>query len=306
MDASKVFDLLKRSAPGRAKELGDLFRRLKPRFELDWDSKQIVFCTAPSRNIITLGTKGSCRLQAHAYAASILLTALATPGYVEMTPEERERLYAPADPLLTWAVGRDLQQKLKEIEGHERNLDEIMAGAGAELPSGLLRSLSEQQRVLGNGFFRLATAFTILHELAHLDLNHTYCTGDVSIQQERAADRYAARWLLECPGVSGERRLGCLFAIAIAMIWLTVFNAYLGPSRSRTHPQSYERLYAVLDEFVDQNAGHERLVVGDFTARTLFVHADNAGIEVKAAGLQASPKDQVKYLIDLISKTDPW
>jgi hypothetical protein len=306
IDRSQVVDHLKRCASGRAQELDDLFRRLQPRFMLDRDSEQMVFGTDPSTKTVTLGNRGSCRLQAHAYAASICLTALATPGYIEMTPEERGRLYAPADPLLTWAVGPDLQQRLKEIEGQERNLDEIMSGAGAELPKGVLGSLSEQQRILGDGFFRLATAFIILHELAHLDLNHTYCTGDVSIQQEREADRYAARWLLECPGVTGERRLGCLFAIAIAMIWLTVFNAYLGPSRSQTHPESYERLYAVLDEFVDENADHERLVVWDFTARTLFVHADNARIEVEAAGLQGSPKDQVKYLIDLIAKKTRW
>jgi hypothetical protein len=306
IDRGQIVHHLKRWASGRAQEIDDLFFRLQPRFMLDRASEQIVFAADPSTKTVTLGNRGSCRLQAHAYAGSICLTALATPGYIEMTPEERGRLHAPADLLLTWAVGRDLQQWLHGIEGRERDLDDIMSGAKVELPGKLLGSLSEQQRVFGEGLFRLAICFIILHELAHLDLKHSTCSVDASIRQEREADCYAARWLLEAPGITRVDRLNCLFAVTITMMWLTVLNVYLGPSESQTHPESYERLYDLLDAFIDERSEDERLVVWDFTARTLFVHVDNAGIEVDAAGLQGSPKDQVKYLVGLISKKQPW
>ncbi|MBN2473746.1 MAG: hypothetical protein JXB62_04015 [Pirellulales bacterium] len=306
MDVQRVVDFLKLWAPGRADRLDNLFRRVSPRFRLDREAEEIVFCADPPTHTITLGNRGSCRLQAHAYAAGIWLTAMATPGYLEMASEERKRLCDPADPLLTWAVGRDLQQMLKDVEGHTRDLDEIMVGAGPELPSGLLKSLSKQQRCFGEGFFSTAIAFIILHELAHLDLNHSArCTSDVSIQQEAAADRYAAEWLLECPNVSQARRLNCLFGMTIAMAWLTVLNVYLGPTRSATHPESCDRLYNLLHEFVDEESDDERLTVWGFTARTLFVHVDNAGIAVDAAALQGSEEERVKYLIDLIAcRTD--
>jgi len=306
MDTAQVVDLLRRFASGRSKDLDDLFHHLNPRFELDRDSEQIVFKTEPSTKTITLGNKGSCRLQAHAYAAAVFLTVRHTPGYPKLRPEERRQLYAPANPMLTWAVSRDLQQWLKQRVGPERDLDEIMVGGGAHLPNELLGSLPERQRVFGEGFFQLAIAFIILHELAHLDLKHIPCSGDVSMRQEKEADRYAARWLLECPGITHEDRLNCLFSMTVAMMWLTVFNVYLGPSQSQTHPESYDRLYDLLDEFVDDDCEDERFLIWDFTKWALLVHANNAGIEVEAVGLQESSKEQVKYLIDLIAKKQPW
>jgi len=303
---ARIVDLLRRSAPGRAKDLDDLFRRVQPKFQLETEEEEILLKACPTTKTVTLGTKGSCRLQAHAYAAGVFLTALGTPGYLEMTPEKRGQLYDPANCLLTWAVGRDLQQWLKRIEGTERDLDGIMARAGADLPKGMLRGLSEEQRIFGNGLFRLATAFIILHELAHLDLEHTVCEGPRSMTQEREADRYAAKWLLECPGMGCTHRLECLFAIAIALIWLTVFHVYLGRSKSRTHPQSHERLIELLDDIIDKESDDERLVIWDFVARTLFVHMDNAGIPVECEPMQGCPRQRVGYLVEWLSKKEPW
>jgi hypothetical protein len=169
-------------------------------------------------------------LQAHAYAYAIAMSALGTPGYLSLSADERKRLYSPADPLLNWAVSRDLQQWLAQIEGTRRPLEDIFAGVGVKLPDGLLSSLKAEQQVLGEGLFRLASAFILLHELAHLHYGHVTCKGHVSIQQEKDADRFAAEWLTDSSQKQQSiDRMASLYGIAVALLWLTVFDVFLGP-----------------------------------------------------------------------------
>ncbi len=206
----RIVDLLKRVAPARDRDLEDLLRRHQPVFVLETEQERILFNADFGSKTITLGNKGSCRLQAHAYAAGIFLAALATPGYLDMAASERDRLYAPANFILTWAVGRELQQWLRQ-GGVESELGRIMEGAEAELPEGLLPSLTRGQRIMGEGLFRFAIAFIVLHELAHMELGHTRSQGGMSLEQEKEADRFAAEWLVECPGLSDAQRLNtCL------------------------------------------------------------------------------------------------
>jgi len=235
-----------------------------------------------------------------------MLSALGTPGYLTLSRNERKRLYSPADSLLNWAVSRDLQQWLAQIEGAQRPLEDILAGAGVKLPSGLLRSLTVDQRVLGEGLFRLASAFILLHELAHLQFGHVTCKGSVSIQQEKDADRFAAEWLVNLSQKQPIDRMANLYGISVALLWLTLFDVFFWPRQSETHPPGYDRLYQVLDQVVDRSNDDEELLIWDFLSRILFLHCDAAGIQVEAGRLQGSPRDRVNYLIDLISKKSPW
>jgi hypothetical protein len=293
--------LLRTFAPGRETELQQLVERLQPTFQLDTTEERILFQADSATNTITLGLEGSRRLQAHAYAAAIFVTALSTPGYLNLEPEERDRLYAPADPMLSWAVGRDLQQRLRQ-NGVDGDLVEIMGQAVCELPKGLLSSLTANQRILGEGVFRIACAFIILHELAHLHFRHCRCQGDASIHQEKDADRFAAAWLLECPGITAANRMSCLLGISIALIWLCVFDIYLGPSQSDTHPPPHDRLFQILDQFIDPTSDDERLLIWDFVSRILVVHLDNAAIEIDWQHMHGLPRERADYLLNLFSK----
>jgi len=110
---------------------------------------------------------------------------------------------------------------------------------------------------------------------------------------------------VDSPELSKARRLNCLLGIAIALLWLTVFNVYLGPSHGETHPSGYDRLFQVLDQAICRDDGVEESLVWDFVSRMLFVHMDNAGFQFDTDKMQGTPREQVNYMIDLLSKQEP-
>jgi Peptidase U49 len=297
-------NLLKQAAPQKAEELEALLARLRPVCELDRESNRILFQTQQSPCLVRIGVRCTYRLQAHAYAAGVFLSAVSTPGYLTMGSEQRQKLFAPADTFLTWAVSRDLQQWLN-TKGRDFALAEIMQGSEKELPEELLSGLSRTQRVLGDGLFRYAAAFILLHELAHLGLSHTPAEGHWSFQQEKEADRFASDWLLDGGTRCGlvPHRISVLLGIATALLWITVLNVYLGPHQSETHPEGYDRLFQVLDHAIDPDDEKESLVVWDVVGSFLFLHFDNAGFEFDASKMQGSPRDEVNYMIDVLSKS---
>jgi hypothetical protein len=218
--------LLRMAAPAKAAELDDLFQRLSPVCELNRNEERILFKADAEQNLIRIGTKCTIRLQAHAMAAGVVVAGISTPGFTEMDSGERKTLFGPASVFFAWAVGRDLQQLLKRREGYERDLNTILEEAENDFPEELLSSLNKGQRVLGEGLFRYATAYILLHELGHLNFGHRGCQGYWSIQQEKDADTFAADWLLEAATQKGTQagRINALFGIAVALLWLTVFN----------------------------------------------------------------------------------
>ncbi len=101
-----------------------------------------------------------------------MLMALGTPGYDKMSPDERRWLYSLADPLLNWAVSRDLQQWVRQIDGVEPPLESVFSRDQCRFTNGFLNNLTADQRIMGEGLFRIAFAFILLHELAHLLYGH--------------------------------------------------------------------------------------------------------------------------------------
>lgn len=301
--------LLRMAAPAKAADLDELFKRLSPVCELDRIEERILFQADADHNLIRIGTKCTVRLQAHAFAAGVIIAGIGTPGFKEMNSGDRKKLFGLADVLFTWAVGRDLQLLLKRLEGHQRDLNTILQGAENDLPEDQLASLSKSQRVLGEGLFRFATAYILLHEIGHLSFGHRRCEGYWSVQQEKDADGFAADWLLDATNQkeSQASRLNVLFGISVALLWLTVLNVFLGPRRSNTHPEGYDRLFQVLDRGIDPSDEIEHQVVWYFVSTMLFSHMWAAGYdfdERDAAQMQGDPRDEVNYLIDRIAKED--
>jgi hypothetical protein len=299
------------AAPAKAADLDDLFQRLSPVCELDHTEERILFHADADQNLIRIGTKCTMRLQAHALAAGVVIVGIGTPGFKEMNSDERKKLFVPANVLFTWAVSRDLQQSLQRLEGYERDLNTILQGADNDLPEEQLATLNKSQRVLGEGLFRFATAYILLHELGHLSFGHGRCQGYWSVQQEKDADWFAADWLLQAAvekqGNPQAGRLNVLFGISVALLWLTVFNVFLGRRQSSTHPEGYDRLFQVLDRGIDQTDETEHQMIWYFVSTMLFSHMWAAGYdfdERDAAQMQGDPRDEVNYLIDRIAKED--
>ncbi len=307
-DIEPIRALLRQVLRRKATDFDSLLSQLAPVLELDKEEDRILFqATSGNPNVIRIGVKCTLRLQAHAYASGIIIAALSTPGYTELSDSDRRELVSPADRFLTWAVGRDLQHRLRQREGFDRKLDEILAGAGEELPESLLSSMSRMQRIFGEGLFRIACAWIILHEIGHLHLRHVSCCGYASISQEKEADRFATDWLLD--GASSSQnaessRINTLFGIAVALTWVTVFNVFLGQVDTVTHPQGYDRLYQILDHAIDRQNEVEHAMVWFFVDQMLRIHMWSAGFNFAqdAKHPYEDPSDHVNDLIDRISK----
>ena len=300
--------LLRKVVRNRSTDLDALLSPLAPVCELDREEDRITFqAISGNPNVIRIGVKCTVRLQAHAYASGIIIAALCTPGFTELSDSDRQELLSPADGFLTWAVGRDLQTWLRRREGFDTDLDEILDGAGRELPESLLASMSCQQTTLCEGLFRRACAWIILHEIGHLYSRHLPCRGFESIFQEKEADRFATDWLLEGAHTSKDAesgRVNAVFGIAIALIWLTVFNVYLGQMESSTHPQGYDRLFQVLDYALDRPNEAEHDIIWFFVVEMLRIHIWSAGYNFTQEAKQEyeDPRDYANHLIDRISK----
>lgn len=308
MLSDEIRKLLRVVSCDRADEIDTLFDELTPVFEVDRITEKTCFqAISGTPNIIRIGFNCTVRLQAHAYASGIYFNAKATLGYEKMSLEERHQLTAPADQFLNWAVGRDLQRWLCH-RGQELDPKHVSAIASNHLPIEAINSLDNSQRILGEGLFRYALAFILLHELGHLKYGHSSSTLD----NEKQVDRFAAEWMSEAAfdssGNVESDRLSALFGCAISLLWLTTQNIYFGDTEINSHPQGYNRLWQVLDEVIDQSNDDEQEIVWDIVSDLLFIHMDAAGFpfDDKHDGihLQTTPKDQVNYLINRISNWD--
>lgn len=299
--------LLRRVSFGKSDELDALVGELAPVCELDRDAERNLFQAALGNpNIIRIGTKCTVRLEKQAYAAGVVMLAISNPGFQHMGRTERHALLSPADALLTWSVGAQLRYVLTR-KGYRVEPEDVLPGYMEQLPPDILESLTETQHDRGRGLFLYALAFVLLHELGHLKFGHTESTPE----NEKIADRFAAEWLSEAAfSSSGDveaDRLNALFGIAVALLWLTVFNVYFGPKKSTTHPEGYDRLSQVLDQVIDWGNEEEHQMVWYFVSTLLFIHMDSAGFdfdERDAIHMQGDPRDEVNYLIDRIARGD--
>lgn len=292
----------------RAADVDALLNELKPVCEIDRQTERNLFwAKVGTPNVIGMGMKCSVRLQAQAYAAGVIIAGIGTPGFQTMSKEERGKLCGPADRLFTWAVGVDVTRWLKR-EGINLEPDHVLQATHDDLPNDVLSTLNESQRIMGEGLFRCACAFILLHELGHLKFGHTYTEGYRSLEQEKEADRFAAEWMSDSatgsPGDVEADRLNALFGIAVALLWLTVFNVYFGQKESTTHPQGYDRLSQLLDQVIDRSNEEEHQMVWYFVSTMLFIHMWSAGYdfdESDAVHMQGDPRDEANYFIDRIS-----
>ena len=285
--------LLLSVSPNRGSDLNKLLDEIKPVWLLDRESNEDVFEASPGQpNEIRMGLKCSKRLQVHAYAAAVILSSVGRPK------PERDQLLAPVDQMLNWAVGTDVSRWLT-AGGRQLPDGHVLRATDDELPNDALPQLSPQHKLLGMGLFKCASGFILLHELGHLKLGHSYKVGDPSKLQEKEADQFAADWMTAAasPSSGSDREtdpLCAVFGIAIALLWLTVINVYFGRTKSKTHPEGYDRLFQVLDRIINPDDEEEYSAVWQSVCTLLFIHMRAAGYdfdESDAAQMQGDPRD---------------
>ncbi len=249
VSAEPIQDILRKVSFKKAKELDELFEEVQPMVALDYNSDQNVFQAVHGNpNLIRIGIQCSKRLEAHAHATAVIMSAFSVPEFASLSTDEKNYICEPANRLLTWAVGSDVQRWLSSYGVSSINPRDVLSGTDP-LPKPPLEGMSDDQKMLGKGIFLWASSFILLHELGHLKLGHRESNWD----NEKEADQFAADWLSSAAEESEDPEfavLACPLGIAIALMWLTIFNVYFGQMGCGTHPEAYDRLFHTLERIL--------------------------------------------------------
>jgi hypothetical protein len=221
-------------SPQRRDELAQLVARYNIYFVLDEQSAGIDFWSVPSTGQINVPRRCLFRLKASAYAYYSAVAEMTARQMGNADPGLDERL-RKASELLTWAVRTDVATSLGD--GSTFSLGAIPADFEQ-----LCRScLRPEQLDVAEEVFRLAVAWILHHEIAHIRLQHSASPGPDAVQEEWEADRASTDWLLRVPGMSQADRLARFCGVAAGLGWLSALYVYLGHGQSQTHPPEGER-----------------------------------------------------------------
>lgn len=91
-----------------------------------------------------------------------------------------------------------------------------------------------------NNLFMAAAGWVMLHEVAHVYLNHHDATTQALLKsQEHEADEWATKWVLN--GVTDDKiREFRILAVGVGIVWIGLIDKVKG--KSNTHPHAAERL----------------------------------------------------------------
>jgi hypothetical protein len=109
-----------------------------------------------------------------------------------------------------------------------------------DLPEPNARAVKRSPDWYANNLFLGAVGWTLLHEVAHIRLNHQETTSELRRRQEHEADQWATKWIFERAG-QGLNRDFRIFATATGIIWVGLIDIIR--RGSTTHPHASERFY---------------------------------------------------------------
>ncbi len=292
-------EVMKMVTPEKAARLAALLADLGVIFRIDKDAEAIEFRSFSREKVIVVGTKCLARLWVYAFAYFTIFTDLVAlkvrDSEATLDLRSSDRLRAAAI-LLKWAVKADVQVALTNRNG--------ASSATLSIPSELEAVFSqehfaEHKRFADNHAFA-ALAFFLYHELAHIHLRHAAEQGQLSFEQERAADRVAAEWMLDSPGLSARVLLERQLGITIALGWLASLTVYLGHA-SKSHPPAWDRLYQFLEQYIED----DHHIVWAFAVEMIGVHLWNQRrSEIDPKREFGSPKEGLSYYINVLSRLE--
>jgi hypothetical protein len=215
-------------APERAQQLNDeVFDRVPWTVEFANSRNLDTFIAYPSKQLIEVRFSGLLSLWAAAnaallFASEMMMAARAGARAIDTTPG-----FPAADALRFISAAKDLMR-------------EPGVAWPAELP------LPDPHAALGthpwyvNQLFLGATAWVLLHEVAHVYLRHEETTiAEIRIRQEREADEWATRWMLEQAPEDLRREFRSV-ACATGLAWIGLSDEM--QRGLTTHPHASQRL----------------------------------------------------------------
>ena len=173
------------------------------------------------------------------YAALASLWAIAKASWLiardAMAADRAGRSALDAGPGTMVAEARRLVQTARELIGN----------SSAHWPTDLAPPVPDAEANsedwYANNVFLGASGWVVLHEIAHIFLEHqATVTSNVSFTQEHEADFWAADWMLGKVPAGDTRGYFRLFAISVALTWLAILDHVR--RGSTTHPHAWQRL----------------------------------------------------------------
>jgi hypothetical protein len=293
-DAHSFFTtLLGDTTPQRREELNKTIDDFGIRFQLDETSPGIEFSADPMTMRINVPRRCLFRLKANAFGYYCAVTELQAKKDGKSDQEAQGRIQR-ANELLTWAVRTDVATVLGDDDAFS------MGTIPANVESLLRGCLKEEAFDIGEDIFKMALAFILHHEIAHLRLEHSA----QSPKAEYEADQAAIDWLLRVDGLPLAEAIVRQFGIATGLGWLSALNVYVGPGSGKTHPPAAQRFFTGV-EYMTQGLGNNAELPWCTCQMVLLLHAQNAGFPVEPNHMKGSFKEIAKNLLQVIEKAKP-
>lgn len=132
--------------------------------------------------------------------------------------------------------------------------------------------------------FLCSLAWMLHHEIAHVVLNHPFVNTPLSEIEEREADQFATKWLLDGldrndPGLK-KRALG----IAVAVLCLQSLEVGFVTCLRNTHPAAYDRIFISTSSY---KCGNEEVIEAICTVVLQFLFRDT-GLSTNINGARFS------------------
>ena len=232
----------------RRGELEDLISKFDAKIRLDYTGRAFRLEAAKTFPRVYVGVATLERLWALSFAYYTFLELIrSSPKGALVSIGEHPR-GGEAFELLKWAMAEELSRNMVSEEPEP-------FPTGLPLPG----DPTDSQAVLADEIFQCATGWMLLHELAHLALDHDFseeCPEARLIEQEWEADKWASGMVFPAgmrtdfdDGFFVKRALG----VAIGLSSLTGIEIHPKGRLPKDHPRSIDRLIA----FLDQSIGEE-------------------------------------------------
>ena len=105
--------------------------------------------------------------------------------------------------------------------------------------------------------FLCSLAWMLHHERAHVVLNHPYVNTSCSEMEEREADEFATRWLLDGLEENDPRLKKRALGIAVAVLCLQSLEVGTVTCLRNTHPAAYDRIFKNITSY---KCGNEEVI----------------------------------------------
>ena len=297
-DATSYFaNFLGDTTPQRRDELNENLRKYSIRFVLDEASPGIEFWSEPRTGKVNVPRRCLYRMKANAFSYYSAVDGAQSKINGTSDADSDGRL-SNSSKLLTWAVRTDVATSLDD--GSTFSLGEIPPGL-ADLYDGCVKP---SQLAVADEVFKMAVAWVLHHEIAHVRLQHLAPPGPDSIREEYEADQSAIDWLLKVDGLALADRIARYFGIATGLGWLSALNVYIGPGSGKTHPPAGRRFVSGI-EYMTRGLGEEAELPWAVCQMILLLHAQNAGFPVEPKHMAGSFKEIAANLLQVIEKAKP-